>query len=434
MSLAVIARRVRRALVRTGLAVVVFTVGLAMVPAATLGAAGDLDASFSGDGIADMPYGLSRDVVLDRGKIVVAGEGNCGRLYGTDFVAKRFFRDGTVDASLAKGFMCHDSGYYFREELAELTRQQDGKLVMVGNHREAGQPQDILLMRVATDGRLDKTFSGDGRRFIDFGKRDVEGYGSNEYGDSVAMTARSRILFGGSSTVGRLTPSGRRDRSFGRSGVVRGIPGEELIVQPNGKILTGGYGFKLARLRANGTLDSSFGGDGQSGVDFNDTVYNQVGMARQPSDGKYLITGTISGYSYAPDATTAVALARVRRNGELDRSFGNGGRVVTPAGELRANDDCCETSGGHAVAVQADGKIVVGGVASTTFNGEWMRYLTVLRYLPNGDLDTSFGDGGIVRTPAAASDTYEEMGIAIQRNGKILVGGVGAPLVRINDE
>ena len=88
--------------------------------------------------------------------------------------------------------------------------------------------------------------------------------------------------------------------------------------------------------------------------------------------------------------------------GDFDPSFGSDGVVETPIGE----------SSGTATGVvtQPDGKIVVGGVSSEGF--------TLVRYLPNGGLDGSFGMGGIATGPIGGAES-----LAIQPDGKLLLGG-----------
>ena len=104
--------------------------------------------------------------------------------------------------------------------------------------------------------------------------------------------------------------------------------------------------------------------------------------------------------------------------GDLDPTFGDGGRVVTGFDGSIDDTPYWEMDGfygrAYAVAMQADGKIVLAGVASYDGFG-------VARHLPDGTLDTSFGGTGAVRTrfngPSAA------YAVAIQADGKIVVVG-----------
>ena len=98
--------------------------------------------------------------------------------------------------------------------------------------------------------------------------------------------------------------------------------------------------------------------------------------------------------------------------GDLDLSFGNGGKVITPIG----NGD----EGASAVAIQSDGKIVAAG------SWEIIDYFTsfaLVRYNTDGSLDTSFGSGGIVTTAGGGSNTASFSDVAIQPDGKIVAVG-----------
>ncbi|MDQ4123260.1 MAG: FG-GAP-like repeat-containing protein [Acidobacteriota bacterium] len=162
---------------------------------------------------------------------------------------------------------------------------------------------------------------------------------------------------------------------------------------------------------AAGDLDPSFGIGGK--------VITPVGTGRdlaqavavQP-DGKIIVVGY---------AQNDFAVVRYNQNGTLDSGFGSGGKILTPVGA--GSDEA------YSVALQTDGKIVVAGYASGNF--------AVVRYNQNGTLDSAFGDGGKVITDVSGFDLAEA--IAIQPDGKILVAGYsGSPrrfsLVRYNSD
>ena len=101
-------------------------------------------------------------------------------------------------------------------------------------------------------------------------------------------------------------------------------------------------------------------------------------------------------------------VARYNADGSLDATFGSGGIVTTDIGTYAK---------AWAVAIQADGKIVIGGRSGTMFQSDF----TLVRYNPNGSLDTSFGTGGIVITSFGAFSQIED--VAIRSDGKIVVTG-----------
>ncbi|MBC7910881.1 MAG: hypothetical protein H7Y30_10305, partial [Pyrinomonadaceae bacterium] len=210
----------------------------------------------------------------------------------------------------------------------------------------------------------------------------------------------------------------------------------KTLVQPDNKIVmvSGGYtqangyfAFCTIRLNENGSLDTTFGNFGPPDnygppgsvfTRFGDTSTSNlggqaVGLALQ-LDGKIIVAG----YRYFGALSNNLALARYNPDGTLDSSFGVGGKVVAP---LTPN----EVEYIHAVAVQRDGKIVITGV-SLLHNfvppSPSTKYTQIIaRYLANGTLDSSFGTGGVVRTIRASTSGQS---IAIQPDGKILIGGI----------
>lgn len=155
---------------------------------------------------------------------------------------------------------------------------------------------------------------------------------------------------------------------------------------------------------AAGSVDTSFGGGvNVTPVDRFEDYANGVAVQ---ADGRVLVAG-----SSATTAGTFVSLVRHLRDGGLDPSFGSGGKLITPIGAR--NDQAM------AVAVQPDGRIVVVGRSDQTGTGA---DFLVLRYLADGTPDAGFGQGGAVLT-AFGSDNDRALAVAIQPDGKIVVGG-----------
>ena len=166
-----------------------------------------------------------------------------------------------------------------------------------------------------------------------------------------------------------------------------------------------------------GTLDTSFGANGRLMLQFqSDDEANAV--ARQ-ADGSVVIAGkTYNGSTYPH-----MALARLTPSGVLDPSFGGSGEVTVPyigfpGNEVGTNGDVAE-----AVAVQADGKILVAGSAS---DGAGDGALAVARYNPDGTPDNGFGPDGTGQvTVQVGAHGYDDVanGIAIQADGSIVLAG-----------
>ncbi len=151
----------------------------------------------------------------------------------------------------------------------------------------------------------------------------------------------------------------------------------------------------MARLNANGALDTTFGTGGIAAVDFGATEFGEA-MARQ-ADGRILVAGRSS--------ATGAVIARLRATGVLDADFGSGGRVTLPGGGTAS-----------ALLVQPDRTIVVAGNVSGSAT------MTVTRLKPDGSLDATFGSSG---TTAVAFGSLANPlgGAARQPDGKIVIAG-----------
>ena len=257
------------------------------------------------------------------------------------------------------------------------------------------------------------------------------GSGANNYVWATAVQPDGKILIGGTFTayngdesapdgVMRLNADGTRDMTFnpGGSGVNNyGFAVFETVVQPDGKIIIGGlfsvYNGESApsgvmRLNADGTRDMTFnlGGSGLNG--------DASEIMVQP-DGKILIGGTFTAYN---GASAPSAVMRLNADGTRDASFNQGGSGL--------NYDVT------AMAVQPDGKILIGG-DTRFYNGASVPY-GVMRLNADGTRDLTFNPGG------SGLDSIVSA-MMVQPDGKILIGGGfsfynGAPvpicLMRLN--
>jgi uncharacterized delta-60 repeat protein len=285
--------------------------------------------------------------------------------------------DGTLDSAFNPGAGASYPG------VSSLAVQADGKILVGGYFTTLGGQPRNNLGRLNPDGTVDSTFNS----------------GANYTVSSLAVQADGKILVGGDffelggqprNSLGRLNPDGTLDPTFN--------PGADsyvycLALQAEGKILVGGYidtlGGQpcnyLGRLNADGTLDSTF----NPGA--NDEVYSLAVQA----DGKILVGGYFSMLGGQPRK----ALGRLNPDGTVDSAFNPG----ADAGE----EDWPSVS---SLALQADGKILVGGYF-TTLGGQPRNNLGRLN--PDGTLDSTFNPGA----------GYYVHSLAVQADGKILVGG-----------
>lgn len=370
--------------------------------------------AFGADGIVVtdvLPTGDDRIASLavqPDGKIVAAGPGGLARYNADGSLDGSFNGSGTI----ALPFV-----------LSDLALQADGKIVVGGQ-----QNGDFMLRRYNANGSLDSTFSGDGIATTDFKN------GSRDEVTAIALappdsSGQQKIIAVGfydtgwaaseQWTVLRYNANGTLDNSFDGDGKLttsfskgksKAIA-NSVVVQPDGKILVVGdavagngfFDFALARYNPNGTPDASFGASGKVTTDFYARSDQAFAVALQP-DGKIVVAGKADSLS----ASNQFAIARYNANGTLDASFDGDGKValLEPAFGIFGKFT--------GLSIQADGRIVAAG-------GYW--YTVVARFTVSGSVDTSFdGDGWRVFELGPEANVHNR-GLAMQSDGKILVGG-----------
>jgi uncharacterized delta-60 repeat protein len=216
----------------------------------------------------------------------------------------------------------------------------------------------------------------------------------------------------GDSGLARYRPDGSLDTSFGDDGtVITGLGGSAVAIQSDGKIVVAGVS-QLARYRPDGSLDATFSNDG--------TLPTNAVWARSvviQADGRIVVAGAISVAGELPHYD--FALLRYTPDGALDTSFGSAGMQTTSFSAGWLEDEIAA-----AVALQRDGKIVAVGT-STPVDWVWEGSAIVLaRYATNGSLDQSFADGGKRVTIHGVDNSGAA--VAMQADGKIVVAGSGS--------
>ncbi|MFW5439425.1 MAG: LamG-like jellyroll fold domain-containing protein, partial [Methylophilaceae bacterium] len=298
-----------------------------------------------------------------------------------------------------------------------VTIQTDGKILVTGQSFN-GLDTDFTLTRYNTDGSLDISFGTGGIVNTAIGL-------DNDFGSDVTVQVDGKILVTGSSYNGtnydfalvRYNADGTLDTSFSGDGMLTtaiGLAdeyGRSVTVQADGKIIVGGFTFNgtnndlaLVRYNVDGTLDASFDGDGilTTAVGPGDDLAFSVIVQ---ADGKILLAGNSHN-----GANDDIMLVRYNTNGTLDASFSVGGILTLDIGG--------GTDLGDDITLQADGKILLTGAGFTSTH----RDLVVVRINTDGTLDASFGTGGIVTTDVGAGHEYGN-DIKVQTNGKIVVSG-----------
>ncbi|MBY4677661.1 DUF4347 domain-containing protein [Marinobacterium arenosum] len=414
--------------------------GPATTATVTVNAVNDAPSFSVGDGkvttdiAADDDIGWSVAVQAD-GKILVGGYAYSDDYNDSDFALVRYNSDGTLDTTFdGDGKLTTDFGAGF-DYGQSVTVQSDGKILVGGVADNGSDDSDFALVRYNSDGSLDSTFDGDGKVTTDFGPGYEQGWGVTVQSDGKILLAGT--AYNGSTddfALARYNSDGTLDTTFDGDGKLTtdfASTSDQVwshTVQPDGKILlagrsyTGsGYDFALVRYNNDGSLDTTFDSDGKLTTDFGADNDSGSSVTVQ-SDGKILVggmTGTFRTNYYD------FALVRHNSDGSLDTTFNSDGKVTTDFAE--GNDQ------GRSVTVQSDGKILLAGRA---WNGSNRNDVALVRYNSDGSLDTTFGSDGKVTTDFATSYDGGES-VTVLSDGKILVGGWGnedIALVRYNSD
>ncbi|WP_291147833.1 T9SS sorting signal type C domain-containing protein [Flavobacterium sp. UBA7680] len=275
------------------------------------------------------------------------------------FRIARLLEDGSFDPNFNTGQAGAD------KLIKTAVLQSDGKIILGGNFTKYNNQSYNRIVRIFPDGSIDNTFN--------------IGSGFNSQIYAMALQSDNKIIvagnferYNGNSSIiriVRLFSDGSHDSTF-NAGLGANDEIEDILIQPDGKILVGGRFIKfndqpyqhLIRLNIDGSIDNSFNiGDG-----FDKNVYS---IALQ-SDGKIIVGGSFLTYN----KSSQKRILRLNPNGSLDTSFNSG--IGFNKGDVRA------------ILVQRDDRLLVGG----TFSGTYKNYpsLRLIRLLKTGDFDNTF--------------------------------------------
>jgi len=401
-------------------------VALALSLLGGLAAAADWsDPSFGDGGVAEpapppRTKGIGvRDLGAARGGRIAAAVGDLEAGPGY-FYAARLSARGSLDHSFGSGgytarLRVHHrqfAGRGVRLHARAVAVQKNGRILLAGFQENEFGGTAPLLARFRPNGALDRGF-GQGGKVAPLPASEGSDPGHLKGGGAVrdvAVDRAGRIVAvggvnesGGGQPAGLVLvyrPDGSLDHGFGSAGrVLLPRPREHFFTGltsveplPDGKLLVAGYlqgRLSLIRLTAEGQMDPAFGGGdgvvapsaGQPRVCCPSTA--SLAVAR---GGRILLGGVAERTREEP-----VLLFGFRPDGELDRGFGQGGKVVGRPGrpELSAF-----TALG--MASQSNGRILVVGAAERVDRERTVSYrFTAIRYLANGKVDRGFGSGGV---------------------------------------
>jgi uncharacterized delta-60 repeat protein len=351
--------------------------GLPAVAGAKRHHPGTLDPSFGPKG-SSIPIGsISESLVPDgfdnfggmafdtNGRILLAGDTDTPA--GNDFVLGRLSKNGRWDQGFGNPvthLAVGDVAAGSDDEAKDLAAGPDGT-AYISTDTFAGGVDRFGVSRVSASGFLDNGFDGDGRTTTTIGTSATPG--------AIAVQRNGRPVVAGQATVGGTD----------RLALVRYLP--------------------------NGTPDPAFGG----GDGIVTTPINQGAIAfdvEVQKNGRILVAG---GTQVGGPGSIRVAVVRYRPNGSLDPSFGSGGITRLRVGKFAV---------AFALALASHGRIVIAGVSNAKVSG------FAARLTRAGRRDHGFGGGdGLVRSNFRQAFSYIT-DVAVQRNGKIVLAGLGGDI------
>jgi len=410
---------------------------------ATTGATGDLDTTFDTDGWNTISgtglwFEAASVVVQSSGKVVVAG----ARMNGFQFdpLIARFNTDGSLDTTFGSdgtGIVVEPwpnatlMEWVNRSGAAvDVALLSDDRIVVTSSPSGDNEKHGIMLF--TAEGVLDTSFDGDGRRKIA-----ADGPNMDVWTTAVTVTSDDKLMIVGTSpdnswdyrmNAYRLNTDGSLDTSFSNDGARNiSFPGgvdhlANAVVMTGDKAVVGGsaaaswsrHDMGIAQLKANGQNDLAGFADGAGKLyvdfGFGDSDVRELLVQ---ADGKIVAIGE----SQVFDNDDSVAVTRLNADGSLDTSFSGDGKFAHDFG----NGD----SYGWAGAIDEDGRIVIAGQYSNGANDKAF----VMRLTTAGELDTSFGTGGIKTFDFVADHDEKFNAIAVQGDDMVVAGGSGSDLL-----
>jgi uncharacterized delta-60 repeat protein len=396
----------------------------------TLLSAGVIDTGFGNLGIASKTgeyyFALARE---GDGKYLAAA-GRFVKLTSPNaqvFSLVRFTAEGKLDTSYGVNGVKDIDAVFRPVGFAQTT----SGLVLVSVDDQSSQEHiDVRLTRFKADGSVDTTYGTNGQAITRLPHKNALA-GVAAIGD--------RVIVGRSDLVIQFGADGKLDTSFGFAGYSQYAFNPtyhfvSLVPAADGKIYgvaavdryTNGVHESLVgvvRYTANGMLDTTFGSGGRVLTRFGAlSLYNAPTSAVLQADGKLVVAG-----AYAPTdpyvgpphsfSDRDFGLLRLNVNGTADTSFGKNGALTI---DFRKGEDDA-----NSVALQPDGKILVGGAARVgTLGGIDSYEYAAARLLADGRLDASFGNGaGTGRSLVRVDGLDHAQTILLQGDGKILLAG-----------
>lgn len=347
---------------------------------------GTLDASFGNEGLKYTSISTASDItgtgcaVDAKGAITVVGSGGPRHDH---FLVVRFLENGTLNTAFNSEGSTPGTRYIEftsgdNAEASSVAIDPDGNIVIAGHVYVDSQEMQFALARLYSGGKIDNSFSQDGKQITNF----------NTLEDERAL---------------------------------------DMIIDTQGRILLAGYGFgteggsrrfALARYHKDGRLDKTWSDDGKSAPDYEELQHNYGQAIAIDSQGRVIVAGYggVQGSGSSHYNHFKFLLRRYESDGDYDSSFGSKGWVAT-------DFEGADNAQGMDVAIDADDRVVVAGFAGSDVTRQYK--FALARYNSDGTLDLSFGNNGLVLTsfPTSEPSSEEAYALAIDSRGRILVAG-----------
>ncbi|MEO5583779.1 MAG: T9SS type A sorting domain-containing protein [Saprospiraceae bacterium] len=368
------------------------------------GQPGSLDVTFGNDGKViiydDWAWTTAHTCKMQTdGKILVGGQSYYGTL-SFGWTLYRYLDNGQSDFPFGnEGCVCQ--GFVGSAGVLGIALQSNQKIVELGFWGI-----ESVIKRLNTDGTPDMSFGSNGEVL------------TNDLWNTMEIFQNDKIILIGRAfedqslkpSIGCLDLYGNLDQSFGESGIC--IISDTLIkelyhstLQYDDKILVLGENnnsneFVIARINANGIIDSTFGLDGIFNYEFSSVEIQPLDMITDPDD-NILIAGNITSVN-----DLHPFLMRLTPSGLLDSSFNQTGFITDSYGDLLES--------WSTIAVQKDKKIVVGGISGDS--------LLLCSFLDDGSIDIAFGNSGFIKDFFGGDRAYIDE-ICVQDDGKLVAVG-----------
>jgi len=387
---------------------------------ATFGSGGEVKTVIAGSA-NDIAFGIA---VQSNGRIVVVGSSNPAA--NENYLVLRYLDNGTLDTSFSgDGIFTLDAalaGNTF-DRARGVAVQPDQKIVVIGYSTiGAGDERDAVVFRLNANGTLDTGFSGDGIAYVS-----TSAGSTVDEGLAVAVTPGGLIYGVGRSannnaSMFRLTTTGALDTSFDGDGIVlfnpsAGSGSRFLAVAIDGlgrPVAAGGRSSQVfvARFTTTGAPDNTFDSDGWMTTPIQAGQSRANGVAVAP-DGSVYASGFTDNDNSGNFDMFAVRLTSA---GALDVGFSSDGKVTAdPSGSGLIDNS-------QSAAVQTDNKILVVGYSNTLADPTAPR-IAVLRYLTNGNPDSTFDGDGIVFRQLQGGSVDVSYGVAVDGSSRVLITG-----------